>query len=140
MSGCVINVVTMGVGGIAGYAAANNTKISSALKTKYLACAAVTSAFGLIVAGGAVMTSSAAVGATVMGAGVILAAPITLLAYTTGYQVGKIVHIVKPDMLPTPAPTPKLGEAEKAVLARCDPSAQPAAIASGGPTSPAPLA
>ena len=84
------------------------------------------------------MTSSAAVGATVMGAGVILAAPITLLAYTTGYQVGKIVHIVKPDMLP--APTLKLGEAEKAVLARCDPSAQPAAIASGGPTSPAPLA
>jgi hypothetical protein len=128
----------MGVGGIAGYAAANNTKISSALKTKYLACAAVTSAFGLIVAGGAVMTSSAAVGATVMGAGVILAAPITLLAYTTGYQVGKIVHIVKPDMLPAPAP--KLGEAEKAMLARCDPSAQPAAIASGGPTSPAPLA
>jgi hypothetical protein len=116
MSGYVINVVTMGVGGIVGYAAANNIKISSALKTKYLACATVTSAFGVILAGGAAMTSSAAVGATVMGAGVILAAPITLLAYATGYQVGKIVHIAKPDMLPAPAPapTPTFGEAEKA--------------------------
>ncbi len=137
MAGRIINIVTMGVGTIAGYAAASNIKIPSDLKTKYLACAAVTSVFGLVVAGGATMTSSAAVGATVMGAGVILAAPITLLAYTTGYQVGKIVHIVKPAMLPSAVPA-------KSTVACCDPSAQPAtqpaAFTPGGPTSPAPLA
>lgn len=102
MASRIINIVTMGVGSIAGYAAASNIKIPSDLKTKYLACAAVTSAFGLVVAGGATMTSSAAAGSFVMGAGVLLAAPVTLLAYTTGYQVGKIVHVVKPALLEKP--------------------------------------
>lgn len=117
MAGRIINIVTMGVGTVAGYAAASNVKIPSDLKTKYLACAAVTSAFGLVVAGGATMTSSAAAGSVVMGAGVLLAAPVTLLAYTTGYQVGKIIHVVKPALL------------EKSTLASCDPSAQPAPLA-----------
>jgi hypothetical protein len=127
MASRIINIVTMGVGTVAGYAAASNIKIPSDLKTKYLACAAGTSALGMLVAGGATMPGSVAAGATIMGAGVILAVPVTLLAYTTGYQVGKIAHAVKPAMLPT--------------LASCDPSAQPAVVASGGPTSPAkPLA
>lgn len=117
MAGRIINIVTMGVGSIAGYAAASNIKIPSDLKTKYLACAAVTSAFGLVVAGGATMPGSVAAGTAIMGAGVFLAAPVTLLAYTTGYQVGKIVHTVKPALLEAPA-----------------------AIASDGPSSSAPLA
>lgn len=95
MASRIINIVTMGVGTVAGYAAANNIEIPSELKHKYLGCAAATSALGMVVAGGATMPGSVAAGATIMGAGVILAVPVTLLAYTTGYQVGKIVNVVK---------------------------------------------
>lgn len=104
MASRIINIVTMGVGSIAGYAAASNIKIPSDLKTRYLACAAATSGLGMLIAGGATMPGSVAAGTAIMGAGVILAVPVTLLAYTTGYQVGKIVHVVKPALLEKPAP------------------------------------
>jgi hypothetical protein len=98
MASRIINVVTMGVGSIAGYAAASNIEIPSDLKHKYLGCACLTGALGAVVAGGATMPSSVAAGATIMGIGAVLTVPVTLLAYTTGYQVGKIAHVVKPDL------------------------------------------
>lgn len=99
MAARFIHAVTFGVGGIAGYAAANNVEIPIELKAKYLTCASVMGAMGMVVAGGATMVSSATAGAAVMGVGAVFVVPVTLLAYTAGYQVGKIIHACDPDVL-----------------------------------------